>query len=70
MTSTPLRWSSAICSQMAERRIRDGRPSSFATTEVPALIRMRRVVRRARRDLVSLLVDVVMIVVLLCCCSG
>jgi hypothetical protein len=34
------------------------------------LIRMRRVVRRARRDLVSLLVDVVMIVVLLCCCSG
>lgn len=64
MISTPLRCSSAICSQMAERRMREGRPSSLATTEVPAFIRMRRVVRRARRDLGSSLI-VVMVVVFL-----
>jgi len=63
MISTPLRCSSAICSQMAERRIREGRPSSLATTEVPAFIRMRRVVRRARRDWGSLLIVVMVVFV-------
>ncbi len=43
--------------------MREGRPSSFATTDVPAFIRMRRVVRRARRDFGSLLVVVAMVVV-------
>lgn len=41
--------------------MRDGRPSSFATTEVPALIRTRRVVRRALRDLGSVVVGMVVI---------
>ena len=50
---------------MAERRIRDGRPSSFATTDVPALIRMRRVVRRARRDCGSLLLLLLVAMVVL-----
>ena len=50
MTSTPRRCISAICSQMAPSRVRDGRPSSLATTEVPALMRMRRALRRALRE--------------------
>ena len=42
--------------------MREGRPSSLATTEVPAFIRMRRAVRRARRDWDSLMLSVAMVV--------
>eukprot|EP00547_Thalassionema_nitzschioides_P003826 CAMPEP_0194222450 /NCGR_PEP_ID=MMETSP0156-20130528/32972_1 /TAXON_ID=33649 /ORGANISM="Thalassionema nitzschioides, Strain L26-B" /LENGTH=36 /DNA_ID= /DNA_START= /DNA_END= /DNA_ORIENTATION= len=36
MTSIPERCSSATCSTIAPSRVRDGRPSSLATTDVPA----------------------------------
>lgn len=47
--------------------MREGRPSSLATTEVPAFIRMRRVVRRARRDLGSLIVVMVVLLIMIQC---
>lgn len=44
---------------MAPSRVRDGRPSSLATTEVPALMSIRRALRRALRESgsVDMLVD-------------
>jgi len=44
---------------MAPKRARDGRPSSFATMDVPALTTMRRALRRAARDCGSVMVVVV-----------
>ena len=50
ITSTPSLTSSPICSAMAPTRVKDGRPSAFATTNVPALMHTRLARRKAARE--------------------